>query len=129
VVQAAELGVHGYLLKGCPNEELLRAIRTVYLGGTVLEPGVAAKLMRRLNERSERAENALDHPLSEREIEVLHRLAEGRSNRSIAASLFVCEATVKYHVHAIMKKLKAENRTEAVLIAAQRGIIELRASV
>jgi DNA-binding NarL/FixJ family response regulator len=129
VVQVAELGVHGYLLKGCPNQELVRAVRTVYLGGTVLEPSVAAKLMRRFNLRSERVENAPAESLSEREIEVLGRLAEGKSNRSIAESLFVCEATVKYHVHAIMKKLRAGNRTEAVLIAAQRGMIDLRASV
>ena len=76
-----------------------------------------------------RAENATAESLSARETEVLHWLAEGKSNRCIAAALFVCEATVKYPVHAILKKLEAGNRTEAVLIAAQRGIIDLRTGV
>jgi len=127
VIQAAELGVHGYLLKGCPNQQLVRAIREVHQGGTVLEPSVAAKLMRRFNQPPERTKAEAAQPLSGREIEVLHRLAQGKSNRAIAEALFVCEATIKYHVHAIMGKLEAGNRTEAVLLAAQRGIIDLRA--
>lgn len=123
IIQAAELGVDGYLLKGCPQEELIRAIRSVSDGGTALEASVAAKLMRHMNVRSGQNEKEAIR-FSKREIQVLDLLASGKTNRDIGSKLFISESTVKFHVHAIFNKLGAGNRTEAVSIAVQRGIIK-----
>ena len=124
IIQAAELGVDGYLLKGCPQDELIRAIRSVCEGGTALEASVAAKLMQHMNRRSGQ-ENQPTITFSKRETQVLEKLAQGKTNRQIGETLFISESTVKFHVHAILGKLDAGNRTEAVSIAVQQGIISL----
>ena len=124
IVQAAELGVDGYLLKGCPRSELIDAIRSVYQGGTALEPSVASKLMHHMNKRSAQTEPEVK--FSKREKQVLDLLAVGHTNREIGSRLFISESTVKFHVHAVLNKLDAANRTEAVAIAAQNGMISLR---
>lgn len=124
IIQAAELGVDGYLLKGCPKEEIISAIRSVHDGGTALESSVASKLMRHMHGRSSRREQPAIH-FSKREKQVLELLAAGKTNRDIGAKLFISESTVKFHVHAILSKLDASNRTEAVSIAAHQGIIDL----
>jgi DNA-binding NarL/FixJ family response regulator len=127
IIQAAELGVDGYLLKGCPKDEIVGAIRSVNDGGTALEASVAAKLMHHMNKRSARDSEPKIH-FSKREHQVLELLAVGKTNRKIGAKLFISESTVKFHVHAILSKLDACNRTEAVSIAAQQGIIDLVAT-
>jgi len=127
IVQAAELGVDGYLLKGCPPQELLQAIRSVCEGGTALEASVAAKLMQHMNAHATRNTEATVH-FSKRETQVLGLLASGKTNRNIGTTLFISESTVKFHVHAILNKLDAGNRTEAVSIAVQQGIITLAKS-
>lgn len=124
IVQAAELGVDGYLLKGSPKEEIVGAIRSVSNGGTAIEPAVAAKLMQHMNKRSAKAEQPTVH-FSKREKQVLELLSEGKTNRDIGAALFISESTVKFHVHAILSKLDAGNRTEAVSTAVQLGLITL----
>ena len=128
IMQAATLGVGGYLLKGCLNEELVRAIRTIYNGGTVLEPSVATKLLQKMHHNS-LPESGKQKNLSKRETQVLACLVEGKTNRLIAESLYICEATVKFHVHAILEKLQASNRTEAVLAAARLGLVNLESKV
>ena len=125
IIQAAELGVDGYLLKGCPRKEIVSAIRNVHDGGTALEASVASKLMHHMHKRSSRRELTAVH-FSKREKQVLELLAEGNTNRNIGTKLFISESTVKFHVHAILSKLDASNRTEAVSIAAHQGIIDLR---
>lgn len=124
IVQAAELGVDGYLLKGCPRKELVGAIHAVHDGGTALESSVASKLMHHMNRRSARQEEPAIR-FSKREKQVLELLASGKTNKEIGSALFISESTVKFHVHAILNKLDAGNRTEAVSIAAQHGIIQL----
>ena len=124
IIHAAELGVDGYLLKGCSKEEITSAIRDVHDGGTVLEASVAAKLMHHMNKRSGRNGQA-EIRFSKREFQVLELLSAGKTNRDIGSKLFISESTVKFHVHAILSKLDAGNRTEAVAIAVQQGIIEL----
>lgn len=121
IVEAIKAGVQGYLLKGAPREQLFNAIRVVHGGGSLLEPIVASKLMRQFQQPS----TAQAPPLTEREQEVLDLLAQGLQNKEIAAHLHVSERTVKFHVSAILAKLGAGNRTEAVTIAAQRGWVEL----
>jgi len=124
IMQVTEQGINGYLLKDCSTDELLRAIHAVYEGGTALSPAVAAKLVQ-IVKQDNHAEAAAERLLSNRELEVLNCLAEGRSNRSIAEKLFICEATVKFHVHAILGKLNVNNRTEAVLVAVERGFVNI----
>ena len=121
IVQAAELGVDGYLLKGSPKREIVGAIRSVSDGGTAIEPAVAAKLMRHMNKRSTKAKQPTIH-FSKREKQVLDLLAAGKTNRDVGVTLFISESTVKFHVHAILSKLNAGNRTEAVSIAVQLGL-------
>jgi len=124
IIQAAELGVDGYLLKGCAGEELLNAIHAVHDGKTAIEASVAGKLIQHMDKRSACTGKAAA-PFSKRESQVLDHMAEGKRNRDIAEELFISESTVKFHVHAILKKLGAGNRTEAVLMAVQLGVIGL----
>jgi len=124
IMQATVHGVNGYLMKDCSTDELLRAIHVVHGGGTMLSPTIAARLVQMVNQ-DKQAEEVAERLLSNRELEVLSCLAEGRSNRSIAEKLFICEATVKFHVHAILGKLHVKNRTEAVLAGVERGFVTL----
>ena len=119
IVTAVQAGAKGYLLKGAPRQELFNAIRVVYGGGSLLQPIVASKLLRHVSQ-----ESPGDH-LTPREQEVLQAMALGLQNKEIAAKLSITERTVKFHVSAILNKLEAGNRTEAVTIAAQRGLIKL----
>ena len=120
IVTAVQAGAQGYLLKGAPRQELFNAVRVVYSGGSLLQPIVASKLMQRVNQPEPQEEL-----LTPREVEVLHELALGLQNKEIAAKLVISERTVKFHVSAILGKLDAGNRTEAVAIAAQRGLIDM----
>lgn len=124
IVQAAEVGVDGYLLKGCGQRELLDAIHSVQSGGYALEATVAGKLMKYMNRRSSKTEQETIQ-FSKRETQVLKLMALGKINRDIGQQLFISESTVKFHVHAILIKLNANNRTEAVSIAAQLGIVDM----
>ena len=124
IIQAAELGVDGYLLKGSPKEEIVSAVRSVSDGGSAIESAVAAKLVHHMNKRSARAKLPAIS-FSKREKQVLELLAAGKTNRDIGTALFISESTVKFHVHAILSKLDATNRTEAVSIAVQQGVISL----
>ncbi len=120
IVGAVQAGAQGYLLKGAPRDELFRAIREVSRGGSLLQPVIASKLMQHL-----RRAGAEASPLTDREMEVLRLLAQGMPNKAIAAELVISQRTVKFHVGSILSKLGAANRTEAVSIAAQRGLIEM----
>src|SRR5206468_2411910 len=122
ILAAVQAGAQGYLLKGAPRDELFQAIRVVHGGGSLLQPVVAARLLRQV---SEAAQAPPPEPLTERELEVLRLLAKGRQNKEIANELWISERTVKFHVSAILAKLGAGNRTEAVGKAAQLGLVEL----
>lgn len=124
---ALELGVSGYLLKDSALDELLHDIRRVWAGGAILAPAVASRLAEHFNQPGQMRSPAEgpDRQLTNREMQVLRYVARGKNNRAIAKLLFVCEVTVKFHVYSILEKLKAANRTEAALIAAQRGLVQL----
>jgi len=117
-VQAAsalKAGAAGYLLKNLVRRELLEAIRAVHAGKRRVPPEIATEI----------AEHVADDTLTEREIEVLRRVAAGKSNKRIAAELDISEGTVKTHMKSILPKLDASDRTHAVTIALKRGILDL----
>jgi len=116
IVEAVRAGAKGYLLKGAPRAELFNAIRVVYSGGSLLQPVIASKLLNRLTQ-------PVPESLTAREQEVLQLLAQGLPNKEIAERLVITERTVKFHVSAIMGKLGASNRTEAVALARQRNLL------
>jgi DNA-binding NarL/FixJ family response regulator len=115
VVRALKAGARGYLLKGNVHTDLLETIRAVHAGRKRIPPEVAAELA---------LHTAEDH-LTARELEVLKLIANGNANKEIAAQLAIAEDTVKKHVTSILEKLAANDRTHAVTIGLERGIIEL----
>ncbi|HLY27239.1 MAG TPA: response regulator transcription factor [Aggregatilineales bacterium] len=123
IVGALKAGAQGYLLKGAPRSEIFNAIRVVSAGGSLIQPVVASKLLRHM---AAQEDQPAGEALTEREMDVLRLLAQGKVNKEIAATLMIAERTVKFHVSSIMEKLGAGNRTEAVAIAAQRGLIEMK---
>lgn len=123
ILAAVQAGAQGYLLKGVPRHEVFHAIRVVHEGGSLLQPVVASKLLRQMAKETNKPEMA--EALTPREREVLQRLAQGLQNKEIAAELVISERTVKFHVSSILAKLDAGNRTEAVAVAAQLGLVEM----
>ena len=118
ILRAIEAGATGYLLKDTPRDELFAAIRTVAQGKAVLAPAVAMRLLR---QRQTPAAEAL----SVRELEVLTQVARGASNKEIARILHLSEATVKTHLIHLFGKLGVADRTAAVTIALERGLLRL----
>jgi len=118
ILPAIEAGATGYMLKDSSREELYRAIRAAARGETVLAPTVAAKLIGRIRFPAE-------EKLSSRELEVLQLVAGGASNSDIASRLHISQATVKSHLIHIFGKLGVSDRTAAVTVALQRGLIRL----
>ena len=124
ILGAVQAGAKGYLLKGAPRDELFKAVRVVQAGESLLQPIVASKLLRQVSHQQTQPTTEIDS-LTPREVEVLQLLAQGLQNKEIASELVISERTVKFHVSSIMGKLHAGNRTEAVTIAAQQGLIDL----
>lgn len=117
-VQAAaalKAGAAGYLLKNLMRKELIETIRTVHAGKRHVPVEIATEI----------AEHVADDALTMREIEVLRRVAAGKSNKLVAAELDISEGTVNTHMKNILPKLDASDRTHAVIIALRRGILEL----
>jgi DNA-binding NarL/FixJ family response regulator len=118
ITRAVEAGATGYLLKDAPREQLFGAIRAAAKGESVLSPSVATRVLGRMRAPAEEA-------LSPRELEILQAVARGLSNKEIGRRLYVSEATVKTHLLRIFGKLGVDDRTAAVTVALERGIIRL----
>jgi len=114
-MRALQAGARAYLLKNSLHKELLDTIRAVHAGRKTLSPEVSFEL----------AEHSAEESLSAAEVRVLSLIAEGNSNKEIAARLSITEDAVKGQVRNILAKLGANDRTQAVTIAVKRGIIEL----
>lgn len=114
-VRALKAGASGYLLKSMVRKELAETIRSVHAGKKRIPPEVAIKM----------AEHHSDDALTEREIQILRQVAAGNANKMIADNFSISEQTVKAHMRSILSKLGANDRTHAVTIALQRGIIEI----
>ena len=110
-------GAVGYVRKDADPEVLLAAVRAVARGRTYIDPSVASQVLQ--------AGAADPDDLTPRELEVLRRLALGRSNREIGAELCISEETVKTHIGHVLAKLQAENRAQAIVAALKRGLVTL----
>jgi len=134
VFEGIKAGAKGYLLKDVGSEALVEAIRGVVRGESLIDPGVARKVLAEFQQLAAElpprqpnkpSETLTIEPLTPREEEVLHLLAEGLSNQQIGARLHLTAGTVKNYVSAIITKLQANDRTHAVIIALRHGLVEL----
>jgi DNA-binding NarL/FixJ family response regulator len=125
VYEALRVGASGFLLKDAPEDQLVAAIRVAAVGGSMFAPSVTRRLIDEFSRRSTRrpipAEIA---ELTPRELEVLRLIASGLSNLEIAARLMVSEQTAKTHVARILQKLNLRDRTQAVIIAYESGLVQ-----
>jgi len=121
ITRAVDAGATGYLLKDAPREQLFGAIRAAARGESVLSPSVATRVLGRMRAPAEEA-------LSPRELEILGAVARGLSNKDIGRQLYVSEATVKTHLLRVFSKLGVDDRTAAVTVALERGILRLPGS-
>src|SRR6266436_2828522 len=115
VQRSMKAGARAYLLKGCPQQILVDAIRRVFNGEVYLPPQIAQKLVDRMQKPQ----------LSPRELEVLRAVAAGKSNKEIGVQLFISEGTVKTHVESLLDKLGASGRTSAIREAVRRGLVRM----
>jgi DNA-binding NarL/FixJ family response regulator len=118
ITRAVDAGATGYLLKDAPREQLFGAIRAAARGEAVLSPSVATRVLGRMRAPAQEA-------LSPRELEILQAVARGLSNKDIGRQLYISEATVKTHLLRVFSKLAVDDRTAAVTVALERGIIRL----
>ncbi|MCW3493636.1 response regulator [Microbacterium sp. SSM24] len=117
ILAAIEAGASGYLLKAAPRAEIVAGIRSVAAGQTALSPQVAVRLVERMRAP------AVETVLTARETEVLRLVAAGHSNKQIAAALGIGESTVKTHLLKVFEKLGVADRTRAVTLAMERGLL------
>ncbi len=122
LLPAIQAGAAGYLLKDVEPSELARAIRAAAAGEAILDPTVAARLVKTIADGTPTAGEGLEQ-LTRREREVLELIARGRSNKRIAFELGISEKTVKTHVGHLLAKLGVTDRTQAALLAVQRGLV------
>jgi DNA-binding NarL/FixJ family response regulator len=116
IFRSLQAGAKAYLLKGMTIDDLLKTIRLVHAGKTSISPAIAEKL----------AERAGAEDLTPREHAVLERIVAGRANKEIATDLAISEATVKTHVNNLLSKLGVSDRTNAVTVAIQRGLVHIK---
>ncbi|MBC7804563.1 MAG: response regulator transcription factor [Akkermansiaceae bacterium] len=115
IYKGLKAGAMGYLLKDASASVLFAAVESVHAGCKVIPPEIGAQLAQRVTATE----------LSEREQEVLGEMVQGKSNKQIAPVLAISQATVKFHISSILKKLEAEDRTQAVIAALRRGLVTL----
>ena len=121
--EALQAGAGGFMLKNCPPDDLVAAIRTVASGHALLAPEVTQRVIARSTERSRSVHPGLVD-LTERETAVLQAMARGSSNAEIAGQMYVSEATVKSHVSHILSKLAVRDRVQAVIAAHESGLMD-----
>jgi two-component system, NarL family, response regulator LiaR len=121
VYPALEAGATSYMLKTSKASEIANAVRVTFSGQPVLEPEVTGKMMMKMRQKN----TILPHEeLTEREMEVLKLIAEGKTNQEIADELFIALKTVKTHVSNILSKLQVQDRTQAVIYAFRHSIVK-----
>lgn len=121
VIEALKYKVSGYLLKDGEAEELIRSIKSALTGGLVIEDHVAAKVMPTLMENKSET-FVTDHSLTQRELEIIACIGEGKNNEEIASELFLSVGTIKNHISNILNKLELRDRTQIAIYALKRNI-------
>jgi DNA-binding NarL/FixJ family response regulator len=124
VFQGIKAGAQGYILKDCTPEDLTSAIRAVHAGETIMSPDMARKMLTTFEGISSMSAE-ITPSLTERELEVIKALSQGKSNKEIARDLEISEKTVRNHASNIYKKLHIFDRTQAVLYAIREGLVDL----
>jgi two-component system, NarL family, response regulator len=115
IYRGLRAGAKGYLLKDAEPDELMAAIRTVHSGQKYIPPNIGAKLVERMS----------NPQLSDRELEIVRLMVAGKTTQEISAALSIAESTVKFHINNILSKLGVNDRTQAVLAAVKRGIVNI----
>jgi DNA-binding NarL/FixJ family response regulator len=125
VLDAIVAGACGYLLKDSSIQELIRGIEAAAVGEALISPHIAGKVLQRVRAASPHSdlEKAIRAELSEREVEVLKLIANGKDNAQIAGELHISPKTVKNHISNILMKLQIENRIQAAVYAVRSGIV------
>jgi two-component system, NarL family, response regulator LiaR len=124
VFDAIRSGADGYLLKGTPRAELIRAVKGTASGQTHVDPNIAGRLFSHVAQSPGQPGTTVIGDLSEREQDILRLLAQGLTNAEIAERLFLTRGTVRNYVSAILAKLGVEDRTQAALLAVNYGLLE-----
>jgi DNA-binding NarL/FixJ family response regulator len=125
VFDAIRSGASGYLLKGTPRTDLVKAVKGTALGETHVDPGVAGRLFSHISSSATREDTSVAKDLSEREMDILRLLAKGLTNAEIAERLYLTPGTVRNYVSAVLNKLNVEDRTQAALIAVRHGLVDV----
>lgn len=128
VLEAISAGAAGYILKQLDTNELVKLVHAVARGDAVLDPLVTQKLLQRVRRAEHESHESAFRELSERELDVLALVAEGKTNAEIAAQLNLSEKTVGHHVSTILSKLNLTNRIEAATYAVRNHIERIRPS-
>ncbi|WP_309065891.1 response regulator transcription factor [Microbacterium sp.] len=127
VLPMLSAGASGYLLKDSSAESIVAGVRAVHDGASSLSPKIASMLIRHVRDGESQTSNAAElEPLTDREAEVLQRLAQGMSNAEIARALVVSEGTVKAHLGRIMSKWHVRDRVQILVTAAHAGLVDFR---
>lgn len=121
--KAVEIGVKGYVLKDSEADVLIKAIREVYKGDSYIQPNMAAKLFKKMNDQAEKVSTC--DKLTKRELEVLKLITEGMLNKEIAHILCISEKTVKNHISNIFKKIEVSDRTQAAVFAIKNNVVDV----
>lgn len=128
VLESVKAGATGYVLKDISQEELFSAIKVVHSGGSLIQPGLARKVLKEFvhlaKDITVPGKSSAMKELSEREIEVLQCVSEGKSNKEVAEQLSISEKTVKAHLRTIFRKLEVSDRAQAVAEAMRKGLVE-----
>ena len=123
LLEALRVGAAGYVLKDASRREVVNAVRQVLSGESPLDPKLSAQLIRRLASQKSESRPSHTDELTQRELEVLRLIAEGKTNAEIAQSLFISVGTVKVHVERIIDKLGVSDRTQAAVRAVELGYV------
>jgi two-component system response regulator DevR len=124
VIGAIRAGAVGYILKEVGNEEVLRGIRAAASGGSVLDAATTSRLLARLRETEQKADADAFRDLSDRELDVLYEVSQGKTNAEIATSLNLSEKTARNYVSTILEKLQMSNRIELATYAIKHNLAE-----
>lgn len=123
LMEAIFAGAKGYVLKDVGNDEIIRAVRAVYRDESLLDSVVTKKLLDQMRRNGQKSNDTLDQ-LSAQEMKVLALIAEGKTNKEIAETIYLSEKTVRNYVSSILAKLNLVNRTEAAAFAAKRNLLK-----